>query len=191
MFSIGVLSSYYRSQKCKNYFKKKLFITFFSFLMWISMQSVSFGGSEGEAWRHYRISLILWRFCLDFAMVLPWFFKRTPFAFQKGSFCIPKGLLLLGKRTRFAMQKDPFWKSVGFQVKSEKRKMKNPLDFVGGYGVNCCIIPFCRMPQKSTPNPICYRKMKKNSRKSFVFAKNFLPLHPQSSRQDCSNIMLQ
>ena len=138
----------YRSQKYKNNFKKKHFVTFFSF-------------------------------------VLPWFFKRTPFAFQKGSFCIPKGLLLPGKRTRFAMQKDSFWKSVGFQGKSEKRKVKNPLDWsvVSLHSVVC--------PLKSTLNPIYYRKMKKNSRKSFVFAKNFLPLHPQSSRQDCSNIMLQ
>ena len=110
-----------------------------------------------------------------FSFVLPWFFKRTRFAFQKGSFCIPKGLLLPGKRTRFAMQKDPFWKSVGFQVKSEKGKVKNPMELL------CCIIPFCRMPLKSMPNSIYYRKMKKNSRKSFVFAKNFLPLHPQSS----------
>lgn len=63
-----------------------------------------------------------------FSFVLSRFFKRAPFAFQKGSFCIPKGLLLPGKRTRFAMQKDSFWKSGGFQVKSEKGKVKNTMD---------------------------------------------------------------
>ena len=123
----------YRSQKYKNNFKKKHFVTFFSF-------------------------------------VLPWFFKRTPFAFQKDSFCIPKGLLL---KIRWISREK--WKE-----KSEESG-----------GLICCIIPFCCKPLKCTPNSIYYRKMKKNSRKSFVFAKNFLPLHPQSSRQDCSNIMLQ
>ena len=88
---MGVSCDCYRLQKYKKSNKKKLFVTFFSF-------------------------------------VLPWFFKRTPFAFQKDSFCIPKGLLLPGKRTRFAMQKDPFWKSVGFQVKSEKGRVKNPME---------------------------------------------------------------
>ena len=68
-------------------------------------------------------------FVVLFSFVLPLFFKRTPFAFQKDSFCIPKGPLLPFKRTRFASQKDSFWKSVGFQVKSEKRKVKNPVDF--------------------------------------------------------------
>ena len=34
--------------------------------------------------------------------------KTSPFAFQKDSFCIVKGLLLAPKRTRFATQKDSF-----------------------------------------------------------------------------------
>ncbi len=34
--------------------------------------------------------------------------KTSPFAFQKDSFCIVKGLLLNGKRTRFGSQKDSF-----------------------------------------------------------------------------------
>ena len=34
--------------------------------------------------------------------------KRSPFAFQKGSFCIVKGLLLQSKTTPFASQKDSF-----------------------------------------------------------------------------------
>lgn len=36
--------------------------------------------------------------------------KRSPFAFQKGSFCVVKGLLLLSKTNPFAVQKDSFWK---------------------------------------------------------------------------------
>ena len=39
--------------------------------------------------------------------------KRSPFAFQKGSFCIVKGLLLQSKTTPFASQKAPFWKPGG------------------------------------------------------------------------------
>ena len=39
--------------------------------------------------------------------------KRSPFAFQKGSFCIVKGLLLQSKTTPFADQKDSFWKPGG------------------------------------------------------------------------------
>ena len=39
--------------------------------------------------------------------------KRSPFAFQKGSFCIVKGLLLLSKTNPFASQKDSFWKPGG------------------------------------------------------------------------------
>lgn len=34
--------------------------------------------------------------------------KRSPFAFQKGSFCSPKGVLLHGKRSPFAPQKESF-----------------------------------------------------------------------------------
>ena len=116
----------YRSQKYKNNFKKKHFVTFFFFC---------------------------------FALV-----------FQKDSFCNAKGLLLKIR-----------W------ISSEKWKEKSE----ESDGLICCITSFCRMPLKCTPNPFYYRKMKKNSRKSFVFAKNFLPLHPQSSIQDCSNIMLQ
>lgn len=39
--------------------------------------------------------------------------KRSPFAFQKGSFCIVKGLLLQSKTNPFALQKDSFWKPGG------------------------------------------------------------------------------
>ena len=42
--------------------------------------------------------------------------KRSPFAFQKGSFCIVKGLLLQSKTTPFASQKDSFWKSGIFML---------------------------------------------------------------------------
>ena len=33
--------------------------------------------------------------------------------FQKESFCTAKGLLFVGKRTRFGVQKDSFWKAKG------------------------------------------------------------------------------
>ena len=39
--------------------------------------------------------------------------KRSPFAFQKGSFCVVEGLLLLSKTNPFAVQKDSFWKPGG------------------------------------------------------------------------------
>ena len=42
-----------------------------------------------------------------------WLFKRGPFALQKGSFYLPKGLLLDCKRTPFTHQKDPFCKPKG------------------------------------------------------------------------------
>lgn len=49
----------------------------------------------------------------DTSAVLHVIAKRSPFAFQKGSFCIIKGLLLLSKTTPFASQKDSFWKPGG------------------------------------------------------------------------------
>ena len=39
-------------------------------------------------------------------------------AFQKESFCIPKGLLLRSKRTRFALQKDSFCIVKGLLLKN-------------------------------------------------------------------------
>ena len=152
----------FRSQKYKNNFKKSIFIVFFL------------------------------SFHLDFSKGPLLHSKRVRFASQKDSFCWVKGLVLQCKRTPFGNPLDFKWK-----VKIEKwrirwissEKWKEKSEESGG--LICCITSFCRMPQKSTPNSIYYRKMKKNSRKSFVFAKNFLPLHPQSSRQDCSSIMLQ
>ena len=46
----------------------------------------------------------------DTSAVLHVIAKRSPFAFQKGSFCIVKGLLLQSKTNPFAVQKDSFWK---------------------------------------------------------------------------------
>ena len=43
--------------------------------------------------------------------------KRTPFTFQKGSFCIPKGVVLHSKRSPFTTQKDSFWKTKGKRPK--------------------------------------------------------------------------
>ena len=44
----------------------------------------------------------------DTSAVLHVIAKRSPFTFQKGSFCIVKGLLLQSKTTPFASQKDSF-----------------------------------------------------------------------------------
>ena len=52
--------------------------------------------------------------------------KRTPFASQKDYICLLKGLLLEGKRTRFAMQKDSFFReNVKCQVLNVKCQVLN------------------------------------------------------------------
>ena len=43
-------------------------------------------------------------------------FKRSPFGFQKGSFCCSKGVLLQSKRGPFAMQNESFWKTCEIKV---------------------------------------------------------------------------
>ena len=41
--------------------------------------------------------------------------KRTPFGFQKESFCYANVVLLAGKTNPFATQKDSFWKMLSFK----------------------------------------------------------------------------
>lgn len=52
-------------------------------------------------------------FLNDTSAVLHVIAKRSPFTFQKDSFCILKGLLLQSKTNPFASQKDSFWKPGG------------------------------------------------------------------------------
>ena len=56
--------------------------------------------------------------------------------FQKESFCTAKGLLFVGKRTRFGVQKDSFWKAKGllFEMLSVKCGM---LEGKGDGNVKC------------------------------------------------------
>ena len=43
--------------------------------------------------------------------------KRTPFAFQNESFCLPKRVLLPSKTNPFTTQKDPFQRAKGVLLK--------------------------------------------------------------------------
>lgn len=43
------------------------------------------------------------------------YFKRSPFALQKGSFLLVKGLVLECKRGRFGRQKDSFWRMLSVE----------------------------------------------------------------------------
>ena len=83
----------YRSQKYKNNFKKKHFVTFFFFCFTLIFQKDSF--------------------CIPKGFVLhP---KRVRFASQKDSFCRVKGLVLQCKRT-------PFENPLDFKGKVKREK---------------------------------------------------------------------
>ena len=48
---------------------------------------------------------------------MPYPAVRFPALFQKDSFCLPKGLVLVHKRTPFGVQKDSFYNPKGVHLK--------------------------------------------------------------------------
>ncbi len=51
---------------------------------------------------------------------MPYPTARFPALFQKDSFCLPKGLVLVHKRTPFGVQKDPFWSAKGVLLQPKR-----------------------------------------------------------------------
>ena len=62
---------------------------------------------------------------LLYVLIMPYPTARFPALFQKDSFCLPKGLVLVHKRTPFGVQKESFYNPKGVHFQNSRFLFEN------------------------------------------------------------------